>query len=699
MRILHISDPHFGTREEKDAAGTPTGTTTVVHCWKRPTASGTEESDPRELARVLKEDPELASHPPDLVAATGDIGWSCNSEDYRIAEEFFGALRAAWPEARIAIVPGNHDVDLRDPGPPDEKRQDEFVAFLRRFYGGDFDKLYPAISATSERQDVVSIHVPSDELLLVGVNSAAHLQTFKRGQVVIERKVLQFVTDQIAKLKVPDTALRVFALHHHLLPFAEGPSAKSYDPSKVYDRPDPSLVANSAKLQTWLAKNQFHLVLHGHKHVSHGREDILRKLHAPVGGHKVLILGAGSSGVIPHERMHTEPLNFHIIDIDRLAKRRWAAQVHIRKVDERDMTPEARALESYPMLQLGTPPIHQPTTFCAERMDDCHRAIAAATKDGKLIRSFISIVEAPEICPVPTASISGRPAGMEQVEESFRALHPEYSKDTNWDDQSRIVQVLANPGDDPSFQFKHGYRLFGGRGEHGRTPIGCAVDRLKLDDGKSQAYVGLYDPEIDTQGNQEPIPGLMGVQFVPEDGFLDIVLTFRKIELSFWWVVNMVEASRLLAWAASDRYRPRRITFFATLAQWKTDVEATFIATLDVMPEVDLMAVALGTAAKSHDDGTRLVKLLQEKVSQTNDVNFDLRGIRRLNTIVSAILEAGQWHAGDGKQLADYLRTAREKMEQARSGASSMRTYHLGAARGALESAVQLINANLSGVS
>jgi hypothetical protein len=485
MRILHISDLHFGTREDEDAAGKPTGTRTVVHRWTRDTPAG-EESNPNTLASVLREDELLRVAAPDLVVATGDIGWSGTPEDYRIAQEFFAGLRATWRGVPIAILPGNHDVDMREPGPANDARQDGFIDFLRLVYGADFDRLFPVFVPSSPRTSLAYIQVLSDRLILVGVNSAAFLHTRKNGQVIIAPSVLQGITEQLGKLGSYEDALRVFALHHHVLPFAEGPGAKGYDPAKVYDKPDWSLVANSAKLQAWLSRNEFHLVLHGHKHVSHGREDTLRKLHAPPEGHKVLVLGAGSAGVMAPERMHTEPLNFHIIDIDRMARRRWSVQVHVRLIDEREIAPETRRLESYPVLELGASLTHQPSVFCAERMDDCHRAIAAATSDGRLVPSFISVVETPYFYEVKTAQLNGRDVSTAQIEESFRTLHPEYDE-TMWLDDDEIGRVLIAPREDPRFQFKHGYRLFGQRGSSGRTPLGAAIEQLKSAGGTSKA--------------------------------------------------------------------------------------------------------------------------------------------------------------------------------------------------------------------
>ena len=54
---------------------------------------------------------------PDLLFATGDIGYSGKTEEYRAATVFFDDLReaAGVEKHRLFVVPGNHDVD-RDLG-------------------------------------------------------------------------------------------------------------------------------------------------------------------------------------------------------------------------------------------------------------------------------------------------------------------------------------------------------------------------------------------------------------------------------------------------------------------------------------------------------------------------------------------------------------------------------------------------------
>ena len=100
MRVLHISDLHFGTFVDKD-----TGKLKYAHVF---TTAG--KIDPRGLYSILIADPELTD-PPDLVVISGDIAWSGTPEDYAYATEFVKLLRKAWPKSHFVITPGNHDVD------------------------------------------------------------------------------------------------------------------------------------------------------------------------------------------------------------------------------------------------------------------------------------------------------------------------------------------------------------------------------------------------------------------------------------------------------------------------------------------------------------------------------------------------------------------------------------------------------------
>jgi len=639
MRILHLSDIHYGMRIPKDGANPPAPR--AAHAFIR---HGGGEPDPAVLADILTRD--AACGHPDIVVVSGDVGWSGSPQDYDYALYFFNALRKTWPSTPLLVIPGNHDVDRAEAATGNDP-QAAFVAMLRQLHGAQFDQRYPLYATTDggppTRQQLVAFEYVSDELLVVGVNSAASFLTTDEP-VFVEPGVLTMIADHIVTLGVPPTALRVFVVHHHLFPFAEPPWGDAYDASGVPDKADPTIVANSAKLQAWLADHDFHVVLHGHKHLSHGRRDVLWRHGDPAEGHGLFIVGAGSAG----QHTPTEPLTYNVVTATRLAQGRWDVNVAVRKITDARGPYEATNYFPYHS-QVGPSVAGTPVAFCAQRMDECHAAISTSALLGGPLRNFISVVEDNHYVHPLTTRIGERLPSRDEVVSSFRALHPEWDPHSGWDMPEQVDRALHNVPQ--RFQFEHGPRLFGAFGRAGDRagsfldpaqlrrlqPIRHAIQGLRS--SAARGYVGMYNADIDVS-DQQPLPGLMSVQFVPDGDHLDVVATFRKLELSFWWAVNMYELGELLRWAAQQdnrhRRRPRRITFFAALAEWKTDPEATFVTELDSMPLDELVRTV--SEAKTRDDARqRLVSLLQDKVDRTNDVNIDHTGLERLARIVAGV--------------------------------------------------------------
>jgi hypothetical protein len=134
----------------------------------------------------------------------------------------------------------------------------------------------------------------------------------------------------------------------------------------------------------------------------------------------------------------------------------------------------------------------------------------------------------------------------------------------------------------------------------------------------------------------------MSIQFVRDSSYLDVVATFRKIDLSFWWVVNMYELGRLLAWAAKVRNKkltPRRITFFAALAEWNPDPEPAVVAAIDAMELGALAALAqdIHNAKASNASRVKLKELLVEKRDHTSDTNLDPQGLSSIAQLIEGL--------------------------------------------------------------
>lgn len=678
MRILHISDIHFGRRTVERKDGKRVRINTSMHRW----AKNDGVSDPSALAEIINNDEMLRRQPADIIVASGDIGSTGNADDYRCALEFFSALPRNIP---IVIAPGNHDVDLLRGSLAFHQRQNAFIKFLQEFHKSDYKNIYKIFDRRNSRlrrHSLVSFCQVPGQAMVVAVNSAAAM-TSTDGPIYIDQDILQLIEKRLNEISPDPNLLRVFVLHHHLLPFAEHPwnHGNPVTIGKVFEKPDKDIVANSAKVQTWLADNRFNLVLHGHKHISHHREDTLRREDDPAAS-KVVIIGAGSAGAGDSSRGHNEPLSYGIIDTHRLSNKRWSVRTVIRKISEHRTRPKALTFYTLPDCEIGSTPTTVPEFFYAESMDDCHSAIMARTapktpsSKTEIFRNFVSIVgDNTYIFPQRTIKLGDSTPDEKEVKRSFETLHPEYVEDSTWANKKLVNERLKQA--DPRFQFHHGPRLFGVHGRAG-TPLRNIDDTeplqpiryaLKSLDGNSitKAYVGLYNPEIDVAAENEPLPGLMSVQFIPDGEYLDVVATFRKIELSFWWVVNMFEVGELLRWAAKQgtrKFRPRRVTFFAALAEWKREPDPAFVTDLDTT-KLSKMSNLVSQYHKNIQSRTELARLLTEKSIRTNEANIDTTGIDTLIDLLGGTEEA----SGKNSQQTALIRVlikAKDEMDKAR---------------------------------
>ena len=465
MRILHLSDLHYGV-----STAQPKGETVQKSRSMHYFTDAHGRPDPDALAGILSRDVDARKS--DVVIVSGDIGWSGTDDDYRYSLRFFQRLGEIYSTDRLLIIPGNHDVD-RAVSVEDDRRQDGFIRLMRDIYGESFAIRFPFLEGSpgdSTRSDVVTFYHQDPDLLVVGVNSAAWLSQVGTP-VYVGPDSLQKIEGHIASLDVDMRALRVFVIHHHLLPFAEPSWEDSRDIGQIPDGPDPTIVANSAKLQGWLSHNSFHIVLHGHKHILHGREDTLWRTNDPGRGSRLLIVGAGSAGVAQSQRAHEEPIVFNIIDMSRLATNRWDINVRTRRVTDAQVIPAAVELYGF-RSYVGPPAAGVPTVVTGQKMDDCHYLISELALSGKPLHGFLSTVEQHDYHHPPTARIGTRTPTEQDVYSSFRSLHPEWHPESGWDDPQHVDRVLRSLPH--RYQFQHGPRLFGVLGRAGTQLRGTA---------------------------------------------------------------------------------------------------------------------------------------------------------------------------------------------------------------------------------
>ncbi len=710
MRILHLSDVHFGRYKRKGEEG-------EAHFFldgKKPV--------PLQLAEILNRDEECRA--PDVAVLSGDLGETGAAADYELAFQFLDDLRTKWKQTIFVIAPGNHDVELLDDKLPVETRQDPFIDLLKRFYGDRFNVLYPLFARgkpEERRQNLISIEASRNDLVVVSINSAASLNTLS-DPIFVKGDVLSRISDTLKEIDKDRNRLRIFVLHHHLLPFDDKIWTDNADASEVREKPDSSIVSNSARLQTWLADECFCVVLHGHRHQFHGREDVLWRMRENRNRTKVVIVGAGSAGVRSAER-RDEPLSVNVIKVDRRNKNQWGLQILTGAISETGGFPKITEWLPY-STQIGEMSNSRPVFFEGETMADCHQGIKDDLAERRSpVRSFVSVVQRAEYIHCDTISIAGKTQPRDNVERSFTALHPEYDKDDSWNDYARIDRILRQI--ENAYRIQHGPRLFGKIARFSGASRGPEEDMLRpirsalraIESGLStRAFVSLYDPDRDIEGNRDLLPGLIGIQFLPgvSRETLDIVMFFRNLELSFWWAVNMLEGIRLLEWACAvlgkDKHKPGTVTMMASTAEWRLEPRPMFVSDLDRMSRDELFALIIASYAGSADNVKILSDKLKEKAADTTDINIDSSGLEQMNPLVRGIVKlhgsAGTMGAAANGSPFDEsfvacLDSAIERKAAARSAVSDRlkRDRELTLARKQLERAASILDRWLANAS
>jgi len=186
----------------------------------------------------------------------------------------------------------------------------------------------------------------------------------------------------------------------------------------------------------------------------------------------------------------------------------------------------------------------------------------------------------------------------------------------------------------------------------------------------------------------------MSIQLVPiyAEQRLDIVATFRNIELSFWWVVNMLELRKLLEYCGprcESDLRPGSVTMFAALAEWKRAPEPVYVARLDEMDLAELLELCIGARDKRQEYAERLAGILEEKAQDLTPYNVEVTGIDLMLSSLRAVQHATRRNSRDLRLVIEAISaskatlkfTDRSTAADRRAGSVSARNYLREAAR------------------
>lgn len=288
VSLLHISDVHFGSNHYFDN----------LAINKEPHVP--DEDRPslvRSLIQAMQaRDFELQ---PDLVLLSGDITQTAATSEFSQCRSLLTTLYRHITDRvgedairRVLAIPGNHDVNWGIAKADVSNRGMPFAPYIQfaKDVGIEFQLGLPP-----ERMFLVQDYRPTYPIIIGACNSNV-LEGPDDHRGYIGKSQLDAVVAEMDRLDAQRAAFRIVMFHHHLVPV---PSIES-----SLDEPAHT-VRDSAYVKQVLLAADVRLVLHGHRHHPHVEQ-------VGVGQKEMVILGAGSCGVVRSERGE-EPLSFNKI--------------------------------------------------------------------------------------------------------------------------------------------------------------------------------------------------------------------------------------------------------------------------------------------------------------------------------------------------------------------------------------------------
>jgi len=309
LRIIHLSDLHFGPEHQFGGVTTPQGDVFTRGGYPS-------------LAKLIREDLRtVESGGRQIVCITGDLTQTTAIGQFRQAKQCCWDLCDGKDSlGPLAIVPGNHDVDwTQHEREPRIESWQTFLGQLRRTYVDLTDEATDAVVRTDLIDDY--------GVIIAEINSCSYVEqgTEDAERGAVTPNLLDALETQLDAVKSDERAascVKVALVHHHPILIPE-----LAEPGRGYEA-----ILNSALLLQILGRHGFHLLLHGHKHVPFTfTEDSRSARERDVDEYPLFVVCGGSAGSQSLE--HGCPNTYNIIDIKWLpGAKQYRCRVETRKL-------------------------------------------------------------------------------------------------------------------------------------------------------------------------------------------------------------------------------------------------------------------------------------------------------------------------------------------------------------------------------
>ena len=569
--ILHLSDIHLAPVENDKVFGDYKSE--IVPLNERQRRGALLGSTLTALGRALRS----ANQKLDAIVITGDITVANDKRGFELLPKLLDKLKqTAPPRDRIVVVPGNHDVTWYTP-PSSKERYAHFLEYVRKqeyvtplLDGVDF-------STDDDASLQFSGHYllgPNNAWLIVPINTANYSGSLgtvspaseeeweglasHMGSVVPDkaRKILRQVRlhdaarvslrqfEELDNLLLEvrrrvnseggdfDKIVKIALLHHQLLPVSATEEVKSFES-----------ITNLGLLRHFLNRQQFNVVLHGHKHTGYIYFDHIydyqRRSDAPA--HQVLVISGATIGGV--EYRDEEVCRLIGLNADPHAPTISVSSIPVvqpgSKMELTDLS--LRSFSLWPQWQGVN--LKSDNAQVKVIQGDTLNEVYARTMSlfsglgpSTELYNVLCQVNKPESAlnlPDEYPDVAGLDADKRQ--QWFEDLV------TWWQKQTSKLSHRSH--------FTHGNRIFAYN--HGIDQFKRVTEVLANRDNSQRAIVALLNPETDDINQRiRKFPAFCLVQFIIRRSpkhkyYLDCIGYFRKQEFRFWMPVNIAELATL----------------------------------------------------------------------------------------------------------------------------------------------------------